>query len=197
MRTVMRIRASLLAGAAIIVPLVVTYLVLKFLFQSLDAILQPVFVPLLHRRIPGLGLIALLVVVYLAGLFARLVAGRWAAALADRLMARVPLAGPIYSATRRLVEALSAGGRVAFRRPVAIEYPRPGIWAIGFVTGRVTAGCEGRSCLSVFLPTPPNPASGLLLVVPEDSVVHLRISVEEAVKFVFSGGVVTPDAPLW
>lgn len=193
----MNIRTNLLAGAAVIVPIVVTFLVLRFVFQSLDAILQPLLARFMERPFPGLGLVALVFIVYFAGLATRNVVGRWLTGLADRLMGRVPLAGAIYGATRRLAEAFGASGTAAFKRAVVLEYPRPGLRTVAFVTGEVVGGRDGLRYLNVFVPTPPNPTSGVLVLVPEGDVEDLGVSLEEAVKMVFSGGVVTPEAALW
>lgn len=192
----MNLRRNLLAGAAVIVPIVVTYLVLKLLFQSLDSVLQPVLARFLERSFPGLGLVALLLLLYVVGIGARNVVGGWMTGLADRVMGRVPLAGTIYGATRRLVEAFGKSGAAAFQRAVVLEYPRPGLRTIGFVTGETTGG-EGRRYLNIFVPTPPNPTSGVLVFLPEEEVEDLKVSLEEAVQMVFSGGVVTPDRTLW
>jgi len=193
----MNIRNNLLAGAAVIVPLVVTFFVLRFLFQTLDAILEPVLGWLLGRSFPGLGLVALLVLIYVAGIAARNVVGRWLTGLADRVLGRVPLAGTIYSATRRLVEAFGPRGAVAFQRAVVLEYPRPGLRTLGFVTGEVSGGDDGRTYVNVFIPTPPNPTSGVMVIVPTEDVRDVSISLEEAVQMVFSGGVITPGAAVW
>jgi uncharacterized membrane protein len=193
----MRLRTNLLAGAAVVVPLVVTFLVLRFLFQSVDAILQPIVPYILGRPIPGLGLLALVVIVYLAGLLARNFVGRWFTGLMDRFMGRVPLAGLIYGATRSLVQAFSASSKVAFKRAVILEYPRAGLLTIGFVTGEVQSAAERRRFLSVFVPTPPNPTSGVLVLVREEDVRDIAVTIEEAVKMVFSGGVAAPTGALW
>ena len=193
----MRLRTNLLAGAAVVVPVVVTFLVLRFLFRTLDAILQPILPYVLGRVVPGLGLVALIVLVYLAGLLARNFIGRWLTGAADRMIGKVPLAGAIYSATRSLVESLSASGKVAFKRALVLEYPRAGLRTIGFVIGEIKSEAEGRLFLSVFVPTPPNPTSGVLVLVAPDEVKDIGVSMEEAVKMVFSGGVVAPQGALW
>jgi uncharacterized membrane protein len=193
----LRLRTNLLAGAAVVVPLVVTFLVLRFLFHSLDAILQPIVPYVLGRAIPGLGLLALVILVYVSGILARNFVGRWVSGGLDRLIGRVPLAGLIYGATRSLVESFGASGKTAFRRAVILEYPRPGLRTIGFVTGEVESKSEGRRFLSVFVPTPPNPTSGVLVLVAEEDVVDLAVPMEEAVKMVFSGGVAAPSGALW
>ncbi len=193
----MNARANLLAGAAVIVPIVVTFFVLRFLFETLDSVLQPLLPYVFDRVVPGLGIAVLVVVVYLVGLATRNAVGRWFTGLTDRLMGRVPLAGTIYTASRRLMESFGTAGKIAFRRAVILEYPRPGLRTIGFVTGATMSETDGRSYLNVFVPTPPNPTSGVLVLVPEEDVRDIGVTIEEAVQMVFSGGVVTPEGSLW
>jgi uncharacterized membrane protein len=193
----MNARANLLAGAAVIVPLVVTFFVLRFLFETLDSILQPLLPYVFDRVVPGLGIAVLILLVYIVGLVARTVVGRWFTGLPDRVIGRVPLAGTIYTATRRLVESFGTAGKVAFKRAVILEYPRAGLRTIGFVTGETVSETDRLSYLNIFVPTPPNPTSGVMVLVRHEDVKDLSVSLEEAVQMVFSGGVVTPEQSLW
>ena len=107
----------------------------------------------------------------------------------------MPIIRSIYNAVKQILETVLAQQSNAFREAVLIEYPRKGIWAIGFITGRTEGEVQNvteQECINIFLPTTPNPTSGFLLFVPKKDMVHLSMSVEEAIKMVISGGIVTP-----
>ena len=130
------------------------------------------------------------------GLMARNIAGRWLLDLGERLLQAIPLAGQVYKTLKQLLETLLKDSNGKFRRVVLVEYPRPGIWAIAFVTGAICTEIQNqmsRPVISLFIPTTPNPTTGWYAVVPEEEVVNLSISVEDAFKIVVSGGIVAPN----
>ena len=125
-----------------------------------------------------------------AGLF-----GRMWLRISERILARMPVIRNVYSAVKQILETVLAQQSNAFREAVLVEYPRRGIWAIAFITGRTEGEVQNiteEECINIFLPTTPNPTSGFLLFVPKEDLVHLSMSVEEAIKMVISGGIVTP-----
>ena len=150
---------------------------------------------LLGRNVPGVGIvIALILVTTVGALFAN-VAGRFLVRFGEGLVARVPVVRTVYGVLKQIFDAVLAQSANAFREVVLIEYPRRGIWVIGFVTSptrgevqRVTAD----EMVNVFLPTTPNPTSGFLLFVPRKDCIPLDMTVEEGVKLVISGGIVSP-----
>jgi uncharacterized membrane protein len=189
------IRSYLVAGLLVILPLAVTFLLLRWLFTSLDSILQPIFEAYLFgRRIPGVGLVAGILLILFAGALASNVLGRRLIDRFERLMLRIPLARVIYPSIKEFSETLFGERRATFQRVVLIEWPRQGLHAIGFVTGgRITE--DGRQMIHVFVPGTPNPTAGFVVMTDEREVRSLDLTVEEALKFVISGGIVgTPEA---
>ena len=145
--------------------------------------------------LPGLGLLILFIVLTLIGALTAGLIGRWVVRTGERILNRMPVVRSVYSAIKQIFETILAQQSNAFREAVLIEYPRRGIWAIGFITGTTKGEVQNltlEETVNIFLPTTPNPTSGFLLFVPREEVVPLDMSVEEAVKMVISGGIVTP-----
>ena len=121
--------------------------------------------------------------------------GRYFVRVSERILARMPVIRSLYSATKQIFETVLAQKSNAFREAVLVEYPRRGIWAVGFITGRTEGEVQNltkETVINIFLPTTPNPTSGFLLFVPKKDLVPLTMTVEEAIKMVVSGGIVTP-----
>lgn len=206
------LRPWFLTGLVILLPLVITIWLLGILVRMVEAVSTPVLLwslrlvwpiwaedPVVSRwMVPVLGMLITVLLVIAVGAAASNFLGRRVVDAFDRLMLRVPVVKGIYGAARQLLDAF---GRTSgsFRRVVAVEYPRAGVWTIGFLTqsGASLRGEEGtdlRGVSLVFLPTTPNPTSGWLAVVPDDKVVALDVSVEDGVKLIVSGGLVLPPA---
>jgi uncharacterized membrane protein len=205
-----RLRQIFLTGLAITLPLIITIWLLRVLFEMVHAVSTPVILGLLRLVLPryaenpafatyfapfiGIVLTALLILL-IGGLTTNLLGRRLVAAF-DRLIMRLPLVRGIYGGARQLLDAFRTKPS-SFQRVVAVEYPRPGVHTIGFVThenvGLRTAGSGTMSGYSfVFLPTSPNPTSGWLALVRDDDLVQLDMSVEEGFKVILSGGLVLP-----
>jgi uncharacterized membrane protein len=195
-----QLRDYLLSGLIVIGPTALSLWVLVKLFNWLDGLLGEYlrFHWFEYRRIPGLGFVAMVLVLLLTGWLAHVFAGFAVVRTWDRLLARIPLFRLIYTPVKRLGEALLGGKRNVFERVVLVQWPHPGVWVMGFVTGTPpqtvsdSAGCE---LLSVFVPKTPNPTSGFYQLVPRDSVVPLDLTVEQGIQMVVSGGVVGPGDP--
>jgi uncharacterized membrane protein len=187
------LKGKLLAGLFIVIPIGITIFILKFLFNFADGILgsylDSLFSITFHHElhIPGLGMITGAVVIYLAGLLATNVLGTQILHLGDELLSRIPIVKSIYSSSKQLTKVFREG-QSSYRRAVFVEWPRPGIKAIGFVTAEVER--NGTRMVVVYVPTMPNPTSGFALFFPEDEVFECGMTVEDALKFVVSGGVV-------
>ena len=199
-----RMRRYFLTGLLVLGPTTITlYVVFRFLW-IMDGLLGryikfPALVtPLLPEgRIPGLGILAMLALVLLAGFVASSLAGTGALAAWERMLTRVPAARIIYSATKGMGEAFLSGRRTAFRQVLLVEYPRPGVWVIGFRSADPPAELSAKAgvrLVSVFVPNTPNPTSGYFRLVPETSVRPLELSVEQAFKLIASAGVVQSTA---
>jgi uncharacterized membrane protein len=188
------LRRWFIAGVLVVVPIIITWLVLNFLFHAVDGILQPLIFKLTERQIPGLGILTTLIIILVVGALARNFFGSRLIKVGDSILARVPFIRPVYSSAKQLLEAIALPSANSFKDVVMIEYPRREIWAIGFISNRmqVERG-EGKSAMvSVFIPSTPTPMSGMVVVVPEREVVILDMTVEEGIKFVVSGGVASP-----
>jgi len=145
----------------------------------------------------GVGLLVPLLGILLIGLMARNIVGRWLLEFGEGTLLRIPLAGSVYKTLKQLLETFLQGNANRFRRVVLLEYPREGLYALGFVTGSigsaVQAGFPDDTMLSVFIPTAPNPTTGWYAVVPERSVRDINLSVEDAFRTIISAGIVSPD----
>ena len=178
------------AGFLVMLPIAITVLVLKFFFDLLDPILQRPIDLVWDRDIPGLGLAALAILIYLAGLIAAFVLGRRAIDLAHRAMEVIPLVKGIYSTTRAAVGMLSTTNEHRYSGVVLIDFPRPGIRSIGLITARMN-DTEGEELLAVYIPTTPIPSSGFLVIAPVHEVTLTDMSVDEAMRIVISGGILS------
>lgn len=198
------IRRRLLTGLFVVLPLLVSAWAVTWLFGVFDGALTHrilVFLGLENLDMPWViwlvRLVAFVSVVfglYLLGAFATNVVGRRMLNYVERVIARLPLLGGFYAAVRQLVDAFSGHGASVFKKVVLIEYPRRGIWTLAFVSnerGRLV-GQPARRCISVFVPTTPNPTSGFFLLVPADECHEVDFSTEEAIKMIVSGGIVGP-----
>jgi len=189
------IRRQFLSGVLVVVPLILTYVVLRFLFEAIDGILLPVIIRIFGYAIPGLGIVATLFIILLTGFFIRSILGATLYKHGDRILTKIPLIRVFYLAAKQLIEAITMPQIKAFKEVVMIEYPRRGLYIIGFATSRtrrVNDGVLDKILVGVFVPSTPTPVSGFVVFVPEDEIVPLEISVEEAVKLLVSGGIVMP-----
>jgi uncharacterized membrane protein len=192
-KCVSHLKAKFVTGLFVVIPLGITLFILKFLFNFADGILGTYLDSLLsvfiHRdyHIPGLGMLTGAVVIYLSGVLATNVMGTRIIRWWDELLSRIPLVKSIYISSKQLTQVFKEG-KTSYRRAVFVEWPRPGIRAVGFVTSEVER-C-GEKLVVVYVPTMPNPTSGFALFFREDEVFDSGMTVEEAVKFVVSGGAV-------
>ncbi|MBI4294549.1 MAG: DUF502 domain-containing protein [Chloroflexi bacterium] len=184
---------QLVAGLLILIPVIITYLVLRWLFFTFDDLLQPVFHIFIKRPLPGAGLAALLIIIYLAGVFTSNVLGRRAVLLMDYVLARTPLVRYIYTASRQVANSFRVSKDASFRKVALVEFPRKGVKSVAFVMGRATQA-DGERMVPVLIPTAPNPTSGFLVLVPESDVIETDLTVKEAFQMVVSGGTMTPES---
>jgi len=187
-------KGKFITGLFVVVPLGITLFILKFLFNFADGILgsylDSIFSAfVVHREyhIPGLGMLTGAVVIYLSGVLATNVMGTRIIRYWDDLLSRIPLVRSIYTSSKQLTQVFKEG-KTSYRRAVFVEWPRVGVRAVGFVTAEVER--DGEKLVVVYVPTMPNPTSGFALFFRECDVLESGMSVEEAVKFVVSGGAV-------
>ena len=200
----------LVAGLLVWLPLAITIGVLSWVLGALDG----VFAGLLSatqavlpesaragletlRHVPGLGVLVMIGGLLLTGVFAANIFGQWWLRQADRVLSRTPIVKSIYNSVKQVSDTLFSSNGNAFREAVLVQYPRPGSWTIAFVTGKPGGEVAERlpgDYVSVYVPTTPNPTSGFFLMMPRSDVLALKMSVDEALKYVISMGVVAPGA---
>jgi uncharacterized membrane protein len=204
------LKKYIIAGLLVWLPLAVTIWLLTTVLGMVDGLFgwllsgtQAVlpagahgFVEML-RHVPGLGVAVVLAALLLTGIFAANFVGQWWLRQGGRMVQRIPIVKSIYSSVKQVSDTLFSSSGNAFREAVLVQYPRTGSWTIAFVTGK--PGGEAAEhlhadYLSLYVPTTPNPTSGFFLMVPRSDVVELRMSVDEALKYIISMGVVAPPA---
>lgn len=202
----------LIAGLLVWLPLAITIWVLHSVLGLLDGVFawllsasQAVLPAAAHsplemlKQIPGLGVIVMVVGLLLTGMFATNIVGQWWLSQGSRLLTKIPIVKSIYSSVKQVSDTLFSSSGNAFREAVLVQYPRAGSWTIAFVTGRPggeAAEHLGGDYLSLYVPTTPNPTSGFFLMVPRVDVIALGMSVDEALKYIISMGVVAPPVHL-
>lgn len=202
----------LLAGLLVWLPLAITIWVLHAVLGLLDGVFAALLTatqtvlphaatPVIEglKRIPGLGVIVMIAGLLLTGIFATNMVGQWALRQGSRILNQIPIVKSIYSSVKQVSDTLFSSSGNAFREAVLVQYPREGAWTIAFVTGRPGGEAAlhlNSDYLSVYVPTTPNPTSGFFLMVPRKDVIALSMSVDEALKYIISMGVVAPPVPL-
>jgi uncharacterized membrane protein len=196
-----RLRNYFLAGVLVTAPIAITIYVtwgfLKFLDKKITPLIPPNYNPntYLPVDIPGLGLIIAVTFFIVVGWITRNFFGRLLIRISEGIVNRVPVINTIYSAIKQIFETVMASQSDAFKEVVMFEYPRKGVWALGFVTGQTKGEVKTMTkedTVNVFVPTTPNPTSGFLLFLPKKDVTYMKMSVEEGIKMIVSGGIITP-----
>lgn len=199
-----RLRTYFFAGVLITAPVFLTiylaWLFISFVDERVFSLLPPEYNPEAYMPffIPGLGLLVVLLGLTLIGALTAGFLGRATRQLIDGILNRLPVIRSLYSAINQIMETMLANKSSAFRECVLIEYPRRGIWTLGFITGTSKGEVQDVTAdqlVNVFVPTTPNPTSGFLLFVPDQDIVRLKMPIEDGLKLVISGGIVTPPGP--
>ena len=197
-----KIRAYFFTGILVTAPVAITlYMAYKFIVwidRLVNQILPPQykFDEILPFSIPGIGLVVLVLALILVGMFAAGFLGKFFLRLGEWIVYKVPLISSIYSVLKQIFETFFSTKTQAFSKVVMLEYPRKGIWILGFVSSELRGEVKEKfaeEMLNVFIPTTPNPTSGFLIFVPKKDTIELDMKVEEGIKFVISGGLVEPE----
>lgn len=211
MTTLRHVRTHFVRGLLIVLPAIITFWLLRILFSAVSSNVTPWVlralaaggVPWLddwHARylVPVIGLVLTLMLIYLIGLLAANLVGQRVLSWFEGGVLKIPFVKSIYGGARQLLDAFGSGTKGTFTRVVLVPYPRAGVFTVGFVTSEVRVelpvGDNLVSAVMVFLPTTPNPTSGWLAIVPETDLIDFDLSIEEGVKLIVSGGIVTPAA---
>lgn len=197
------LRGYFIAGILVTGPTALTlYLIwvfVTFVDRSVGALLPREFNPQTYLHVPGIGLVIVVVGLTLVGAVTAGVLGRLLMRLNERILARMPVVRGIYAAVKQIFETVLAKQSNSFREVVLVEWPREGMWTIAFVTAAVEGEIKARTgndVIAVYVPTTPNPTSGYLMFVPRRNTVTLDMTVEDAIKYVISTGIVAPSEHL-
>ena len=184
----------LAVGLLILIPVVLTVVILQFAFEFLDGLLGPVLSTALGRDIPGVGLVALVVIMLLTGVLALSGAARSVSRGIERIVAAIPVVGTIYGIGKKMTGSFSGSSPDAagFNRVVLVEYPRDGVWSMGFLTGFTQV--DGQLHAFVYLPTAPMPNSGWIALIEAARVYDTDLSTQDAMQAVLSSGISNPDS---
>ena len=202
------LKNDLIAGLLVVIPLATTiWLSVSIAKWAIDLFtripkqinpfdgLDPFLTNVLNFAV---GLAVPLLSILIIGLMARNIVGRWLLDFGEQFLQAIPLAGSVYKTLKQILETLLGDSKTKFRRVVLVEYPRQGIWTMGFVTGKVSPQLQSHlveEMISVFIPTTPNPTSGWYAIVPTQEAIDIDISIEDAFKVLISGGIVSPETP--
>ncbi len=183
------------SGFLVLIPLIITVVVVRFVFLYVDDLLRPTIreAQLAWLDFPGVGVVGIILILYLVGVLVSQRVGRRAIDWQAAIFSRIPLVKTIYGVAKQATDALSSPLGHHYSRVVFVEWPREGYQALGFVTGH-TRGSDGEVKVAVYVPTVPNPTSGNLAFVSEREIIETNLTVEDAMKLVFSGGIVMPVA---
>ncbi|MDT8444135.1 MAG: DUF502 domain-containing protein [Desulfuromonadales bacterium] len=197
----LKLKSYFLTGLLVLVPITLTLLVVRWLVRLMDNLLKSVLPMALRPEqifgisVPGIGLVATLLLILMVGVLTANIFGRSLVNFTEKMVDRIPFVKGIYTLFKQVSDTVLNRDRGAFRKVVLIEYPRKGIWAVAFVTG-ITQGevqlLTEKKLINIFVPTTPNPTSGFYILVAEDDMIELSMTVEEAFKLIISGGMVTP-----
>ena len=193
MRTVLsHIKVFMFRGFLAIVPFALAIFAVRLLYVSIDQRVMAAIDKTIGFTFPGLGILLLLTSLYLLGLLASNFIGRQLLGLLDRATDRIPLIKSVYQIGKQLTSTFSLPERQVFKRALLVQYPREGTWVTGFLTGSLEDTASGETLLKIYVPMPPNPLSGLVLMVREAETRDPGWTVEEALKTVMSGGIIGP-----
>ncbi len=196
----MSLRSYLLAGLVVWLPILITMGVLRFIIDLLDntvALIPKAYQPeqLIGHYVPGIGVILSLIILLVTGVIVTNYLGQRLVGWGESVLDRIPLVRSIYKTVKQVINAVLSTNSEAFRKVVLIEYPRKGLWTIAFQTGTANTAINNKTkdeMISVFIPTTPNPTSGFLIMLPRNDVIELDMSIDEALKFIISLGVMPP-----
>jgi len=181
------------SGILIFVPLVITILVIKAIFTFLDSLLLPYLKPYFGYWLPGIGILIIVVMIYLTGLLVTNYIGRKFFQIGENLVLNIPLVKSIYGSVKQIIETFSVKDNHVAKKVVMVQYPKENVWSVGLVNGEIIHPKSHEEMYSILIIAAINPASGFFIMVPKREVIILNITVEDAMKWIVSGGIITPD----
>ena len=191
------IRTRFVSGLLVVIPLILTFVLLRALVESIDGLLRPLVIKILGHGydFPFIGVAVTLAIIILAGIFTTNVLGGRLVKLWEMMIYRIPIVRFVYGSVKQLIQALTVPQNKSFKSVVMVEYPRKGAYALGFLVNELESNQteRGSKLLSVFIPSTPTPISGFVILFPEEEVVHLSMTIEEGIKFFVSGSIISPS----
>jgi uncharacterized membrane protein len=184
---------NLLSGLVLTIPIFITIIVLRAIFNFFDRLILPIVQKYFEINIPGLGIIIGLLLIYIIGMITKNFFAKKAIERGERILIKIPIAKTVYSSVKQILMTISGPDKNSFKKVLLVEYPRKGIYSIGFLNGDTYYPAEEKSLLSVLVITSINPTSGFLILVPPEEAMFTQLSVEQAMKLIVSGGIVTPE----
>jgi uncharacterized membrane protein len=190
------LRGRLLSGLAVVLPMGITIVVLRFLFRIMTRVVYPVTQHLFFEVPRYLHLVIAIAIfiaaIYMIGLITRMVLARKMLGIVEKLMMKIPVLRSVYGASKQFVDTFTISSETPFKSVVLVEFPRKDCASVGFATGTIK-DMEGRICYKVFVPTCPNPTSGFFIILPEHEVKIIDLTIEEGIKMILSLGVISPE----
>ena len=187
---IQNLRSKLLTGIITLLPLYLTYIVLKFFFKTLNDISEPIL-NRLNIEIPFLGIFLTLLLVLSIGIAVTNFLGRKFFEIGEKIVKKVPLVSSIYYSIKQILDTITNSSTDEFKGTVYIQYPRKGLWTMAFISGESISE-SGKTFFHLFVPTTPNPTSGFFLMIPKKDVIESNMSVEDGLKTIISGGLLAP-----
>ncbi len=191
-----KLRRYFFAGFLLVLPTALTVYFLWYIFYHIDNILYKYLDKYFHIRIPGVGFIIIIIFITLLGLLATNIIGKKLISLWHALLIRTPLVNKVYTTIHQMSDAFLGGDKNIFKSVVIVEYPRKGLYSLGFISNEAEGEIQRKTketVVAVFIPTTPNPTSGILIFVPKEDLIYLSMSVEDGMKAVISGGIYHPE----
>ncbi|MFC1481918.1 DUF502 domain-containing protein [Candidatus Neomarinimicrobiota bacterium] len=188
-----KFRRIFLTGIFTAIPIYITIKLLQVMIGIMDRILAPFITRMIGFHIPGLGLLMMILFLFLLGLLVTNFIGRRLYNFVENVLLKVPIVSNIYNTSKQIVQTFSPENRKAFQKVIWLEYPRKGIWSLGFVTGQSLSG-DGVPYYNIFIATTPNPTSGFVIFVPVADTIEAGLSIEEGFKLLISGGMISADS---
>lgn len=194
------LRNYFVSGLLFWIPLGLSIVVIQFFLELINDLVPPQYLPEtlfdLEGKIPGSGIILVILIIIITGILVNNFIGRKLVDLWERLLNKIPGFRGIYNALKQLSDTVLSPNNESFKKAVLVQYPRKGMWTIAFQTGDYHGEVEekiGQTIINIYVPTTPNPTSGFFIMMPKDEVIELEMSVDEAFKLIISTGVVTPN----
>lgn len=191
-RFLKKLRAIIIAGLVVTIPIGLTLWILVWLFERVDALLQPIIRYIFGRNMPGVGFGVIVVLILVVGVIATNVIGRRIVRFGERMLGRVPIVRRLYVALKEVFQSFSNPDDTGFMQVVLVEFPSRGMRSLGFITNE-TVDEEGRKVINVFIPTAPNPTTGFLQIMHEEDIIRTNIPIDDALKMVVSAGRMLPQ----